>query len=121
MYQPVCAVRGDRQRTFGNGCEANAQGWRVVAQGECGGNNAGRPDPGGPGGDTDDGGTNGVDFGPGDTEPAQPGGPDLGTPTKACTREYAPVCATKGGATRTFGNQCSAEAVGWNVIRRGEC
>jgi hypothetical protein len=34
-YQPVCAVRGNRMRTFGNACSANAEGWRIVRPGEC--------------------------------------------------------------------------------------
>jgi hypothetical protein len=35
IYQPVCAVRNGRERTFGNSCEADASGWRVVSRGEC--------------------------------------------------------------------------------------
>jgi hypothetical protein len=31
----VCGQRGDRQRTFSNACMARAEGFRVVAQGQC--------------------------------------------------------------------------------------
>jgi hypothetical protein len=34
-YRPVCARRDGRLRTFGNACEADAAGWRVVSRGEC--------------------------------------------------------------------------------------
>jgi hypothetical protein len=34
-YRPVCARRDGRLRTFGNSCEADAAGWRIVGQGEC--------------------------------------------------------------------------------------
>lgn len=34
-YRPVCAVRGDQRRTFGNACSADAEGFRVIGEGEC--------------------------------------------------------------------------------------
>jgi hypothetical protein len=34
-YAPVCAVQGNRQRTFGNACEAESEGWRIRRNGEC--------------------------------------------------------------------------------------
>ncbi len=34
-YRPVCARRGGSFRTFGNACEADAAGWRIVGSGEC--------------------------------------------------------------------------------------
>ncbi|BCH31485.1 membrane protein [Mesorhizobium sp. L-8-10] len=34
-YVPVCARRGSNVRTFGNQCEADSAGYRVVAQGPC--------------------------------------------------------------------------------------
>jgi Kazal-type serine protease inhibitor domain len=134
LYQPVCAQRGNRTRTFSTACQAGLEGWRVIGQGECRGDRT----PGGGGmapkpGQTGDGGPNSGDGGPnsgdngGDTDSSVGGGdtdgtpPDLAAPTKACTREYRPVCATLGGATKTFGNQCSAEAQGWFTIRPGEC
>lgn len=44
-YQPVCARRGDNQRTFSNACLADRAGFRVVRRGECrrGGNQSERP------------------------------------------------------------------------------
>jgi hypothetical protein len=35
QYQPVCATRGGMTRTYGNACQARADGARIVAQGEC--------------------------------------------------------------------------------------
>lgn len=34
-YAPVCAVRGNRERTFGNACEADNAGFRVIDRGPC--------------------------------------------------------------------------------------
>jgi hypothetical protein len=34
-YRPVCARRNGDFRTFGNSCEADAAGWRIVGNGEC--------------------------------------------------------------------------------------
>jgi hypothetical protein len=38
-----------------------------------------------------------------------------------CTREYAPVCAVRGGDRQTFGNECVAQSEGYRVIADGEC
>ena len=38
-----------------------------------------------------------------------------------CTREYAPVCARRGGAYRTFGNACTAREAGFRIVSSGEC
>ena len=35
IYQPVCATRGGAFKTFGNGCQARAEGWRTIADGQC--------------------------------------------------------------------------------------
>lgn len=45
-------------------------------------------------------------------------GPDR---PKMCTKEYAPVCATKRYKRKTFGNACEAQAAGYLVIRQGQC
>ncbi len=34
-YRPVCAVRGNRQQSFANACEAEAAGWRIRRSGQC--------------------------------------------------------------------------------------
>ncbi|MCT8998293.1 Kazal-type serine protease inhibitor domain-containing protein [Chelativorans intermedius] len=34
-YAPVCARRGERQRTFSNACRAQAEGYRPVYSGAC--------------------------------------------------------------------------------------
>ena len=38
-----------------------------------------------------------------------------------CTLQYQPVCATRGGMTRTYGNACQARADGARIIAQGEC
>lgn len=38
-----------------------------------------------------------------------------------CSREYQPVCASRGGDRRTFSNACRADAAGYSVLRYGEC
>lgn len=35
IYQPVCATRHGRERTFPNACEARADGWFVRHPGQC--------------------------------------------------------------------------------------
>lgn len=35
QYDPVCAVRNGRERTFSNACMARVEGWRVVDEGPC--------------------------------------------------------------------------------------
>lgn len=105
QYDPVCGERGRDRQTFPNSCVARAEGYRIAYGGECrrgGGSNWDRPGrPGGPGWD----------------RPGRPG-PDR---PQFCTREYAPVCATRGNRQQTFGNSCEAEAAGWNIRRGGEC
>lgn len=39
----------------------------------------------------------------------------------ACTMEYAPVCAKRGAEEKTFGNRCTAEAAGYEIVASGEC
>ncbi|MBO6717853.1 MAG: hypothetical protein JJ913_07855 [Rhizobiaceae bacterium] len=34
-YKPVCATGGQGRKTFGNACEAQAAGYRIVHSGEC--------------------------------------------------------------------------------------
>jgi len=111
QYDPVCGERrGDRQ-TFGNACMADAEGYRIIASGECrrgggGGSGGGWDRPGRPGG-------------PGG--PGWGGGPGRPDRPQFCTREYAPVCAVQGNRQQTFGNSCEAEAAGWRIRRNGEC
>lgn len=51
-------------------------------------------------------------------DPDGPSRPDRPT---MCPMIYQPVCAARGGRTRTFGNACSAEAEGYRVVDRGPC
>lgn len=39
----------------------------------------------------------------------------------ACTREYAPVCATRGRERQTFSNACMARAEKFRVISQRPC
>lgn len=48
-------------------------------------------------------------------------GPVDAGPGPLCTREYAPVCARRGGDRQTFANACEADAAGYLIVRRGEC
>lgn len=91
-YDPVCARRGGDTRTFANSCRAEESGFRIVYPGECRG---GGPGAGGPG----------------------PGGGQQ----QFCTREYAPVCARRGGNFQTFSNSCEADAAGYRIVGNGPC
>jgi len=102
IYAPVCGERGGRRQTFGNACQANKDGFRILYRGECGRRGQGSW-PGG---------------GPGPVIPPRPGKPER---PQFCTREYAPVCARRGGSVRTFPNSCEAERGGYRVIRGGPC
>lgn len=42
-------------------------------------------------------------------------------PGGICTKEYVPVCAYRGGTTRTFGNACEANAAGYTIRYQGQC
>ncbi len=111
-YAPVCAQRGRDRQTFGNACVARSEGFDPVYDGEC--RESGRPGPGGPG--FGGPGAGGPGFG-GPGFGGRPGGGNQ----QVCTREYAPVCARRGGQVRTFGNQCEADSAGFQTIARGEC
>ncbi|RCS25898.1 protease inhibitor [Phyllobacterium salinisoli] len=104
IYAPVCGERGRTRQTFGNACQAGAEGFRVVGRGECGG----RPN----GGSWNGGG------GPGPVRPPRPGRPER---PEFCTKEYAPVCGRRGRSIQTFPNSCEAERGGYRVIDRGPC
>ena len=47
--------------------------------------------------------------------------PPYGPQSGYCTREYAPVCARRGGDRETFNNGCLAEEAGYRILRSGEC
>jgi hypothetical protein len=38
-----------------------------------------------------------------------------------CTREYAPVCARRGGNYQTFNNSCLARDAGYRIVSAGQC
>ena len=138
QYDPVCAARGDRRRTFSNSCIAASEGFRVVHRGQC---RISGPGPSRPQACTREFapvcGVRGnsrrtfsnsclarVDgfrvLHPGECRP-QSGRPPIGGGQQACTMEYRPVCAARGGDRRTFGNACQANAQGYRIIRPGQC
>ncbi|RJG44289.1 MULTISPECIES: Kazal-type serine protease inhibitor [unclassified Mesorhizobium] len=119
-YQPVCARRGGERQSFPNACEADRAGFRVIRDGQCRG---------------DDGG-GGMGPGPRPPRPEYPGtrpprpeypGPGTRPPRPEpeqtfCTQEYRPVCATRRGSTRTFGNSCEARAADYRIVdQNGPC
>lgn len=109
-YQPVCGERGPNRQSFPNACEADRAGYRIAHPGQCRGSGEwSRPDtrPSRPGSG---------DWG---SRPSRPG---AGVGPVACTREYAPVCATSRGVTRTFPNACEARAADYRIVRQnGPC
>lgn len=135
-YAPVCARRGGDRRTFGNACEARSAGYRIQGPGECESRQPDRvacpyiyqPVCGIQGGErrtfsnsceADANGYRVIGDGACGMRPPRPEpGPD---PVMACPRNYAPVCARRGGEVRTFGNACSARAEDFRVISGGPC
>lgn len=121
IYAPVCGDRNGRLETLPNQCVARAQGFRIVADGEC--RRPGPPPrpgfPGGPGPGPGWGGPGG----PGGPGPGWGGGPGPGRPggPGICTREYAPVCGRRGPQFQTFGNACEADNSGFRVVAQGPC
>ncbi|MBC2886014.1 protease inhibitor [Ochrobactrum sp. CM-21-5] len=107
IYAPVCGERRNSRKTFGNACQARADGYRIISNGQCGS----RPGSGWGG------------EGAGPSRPPhqgnRPGRPGPGA--VACTREYRPVCARRGGVQRTFPNRCEAERAGYRITGGGQC
>jgi hypothetical protein len=101
---PVCARRGNDQRTFANDCRAEEAGFQVVYGGECQTNAGG----GGGGGGGAGGGGGGAGGGPG-------GG------SQECSKKHGPVCAKKYGKNQTFPNACRAQASDYKIVYQGEC
>jgi len=105
-YAPVCGVRQGRERTFPNSCVARAEGYYVRGAGECGTSQSRPPKwPGRPAGDQNGGWTGG----------------NAGRGQIACTREFAPVCASNGRRNQTFSNACEAENAGFRQLYEGQC
>ncbi len=101
-YMPVCGERNGNSRTFGNSCQARAEGYRIVNRGEC---RVSQPRP--------------PQW---QHRPDRPSGNwGHNRPQTACTREYAPVCATSRGRSQTFPNACVARNAGFSNMRNGAC
>jgi hypothetical protein len=142
-YQPVCARRGSRYRTFDNSCVAENAGFRIVSAGECGGGGGGGgividqacprtldPVCARRGGDVrtfandcraSEAGFRVMYAGECNGGGSVGGGGGPGGPQQYCTREYAPVCARRGSRYQTFPNQCEAENAGFSVVSDGTC
>ena len=112
-YDPVCGVRGSQQKTFGNACMAEANGFSVNNKGECGARTGGGdPIPRGP------------RTGGGDPIPLtrqSDGGSDAVNPNSVCPQNYSPVCGRNGSKVRNFNNQCLAEVEGYEIMVNGSC
>ena len=136
QFDPVC---GCDDTTYGNACEAAAQGVSVLHPGECDGGDAGSGGSGS--GDAGSGGSGSGETcgGIASLECGEPNefcnyAPSAGgqgcdgtisdaggvcdVRPQACTREYQPVC---GCDRRTYGNDCTANAEGVSVLHEGEC
>jgi hypothetical protein len=136
QYDPVC---GCDDTTYGNACEAAANGVSIARDGECDGGSAGGGGTGGDGGG--DGGTgSGQTCGgiaslecAGEDEfcnyaPSAGGQGCDGTISdaagvcqerpQACTEQFDPVC---GCDRRTYGNACAANSAGMSVLHDGQC
>lgn len=119
-YAPVCGVRNGKTRTLGNSCQARAEGYRIISNGECRPSQSRPPQwqqhPDRPGGAMRPGRPSGSW---GDNNGGNWSGNNR--PQTACTREYAPVCATSRGRSQTFPNACVARNAGYENMRNGAC
>ncbi|MDQ6436713.1 Kazal-type serine protease inhibitor [Mesorhizobium sp. LHD-90] len=136
-FDPVCGRRGGDQRTFANACLADNAGFRVVRRGEC---RRGDDRPDEPractreydpvcarrGGDrrtfsnacvAREAGYRVLDRG----ECRRGDGGGGGDGPRACTLDYRPVCARRGGDVRTFANACTAESARYRIVGNGPC
>ncbi|PSJ60583.1 Kazal-type serine protease inhibitor domain-containing protein [Kumtagia ephedrae] len=136
QYDPVCARRGDNRRTFANACMADAAGYRVIRRGECGRGSDEpractreyRPVCARRGGDRQTFNNPCLAeqagyrvLGDGECRRGGGGGDDDGDRPRFCTREYAPVCARRGGDRRTFPNACEARSADYRILGEGPC
>lgn len=107
IYAPVCGERRGMTRTIGNSCQARADGYRILYNGQCrrpGSSN--RPD---------------WSTGPGSPNRPGPGRPPRPDGERACTREFAPVCGVRGRSERTFSNACEAGNSGYRIVSNRPC
>lgn len=104
IYNPVCAGRAGRERTFPNACEAGSNGYSVHYNGQC-----------------QAGGSGQMSGAPGPSYGGAPGGTAGSGSGQMCAMIYKPVCGQRGGDTRTFPNSCQAANAGYRVIYHSEC
>jgi hypothetical protein len=131
---PICGQRGRDRQTFPNACEARSSGYDIIGRGECSIGRPGRDGDDVGGWDRDDRDRRGRDRRDRDGDNWDGDGRDdrdgrvgrdrprdRDNETRACTREFAPVCGRRGRTSQTFGNACEAQAAGFNIAAQGEC
>ena len=140
ILAPVCAARAGEQRSFPNDCEAERNGFRVIADGQCGLTPPPQPGPQscpriydpvcakGPQElrtFTNDCEADAIGYRilyagecRGDLPPRRV--PESGG-SVICPQNYQPVCGQQGSALRTFPNACQAQGSGFRVIDNGPC
>jgi len=143
IYKPVCGLKGNLQRSFGNDCEARREGYSVISQGTCWNNPAPTPPqkscP--------------YNYAPVCAEKQvqcvrAPCPPQRQTFPNSCAAEiedftvihqgscraeqpapeqticpyvYQPVCGQRGFERQTFSNSCVASRDNFSVIYQGQC
>ncbi len=106
IYAPVCGERGSSRKTFGNACQARADGYRIVGNGQC----TSRPGP------VRAGEESGQDARRIKAIDRVVRGRVL-VPARGNICQFAPA----GNDRQTFPNRCEAERAGYRITGGGQC